>query len=206
MSAYPPLPPPPPGGEPQPVADDPAEGSGRSAAKIVLALAAVLAVVTGVVLGGRAWIGTRDPCRGSTVTSARFGYCLEAPGWDFTNDRISVTLPYDELVHGADGSSIRIQAAAVGERTLADVISDVRKAEGAQDDIALGEVRDTIVAGVPAGQWDVTSEQEGDPFQAREVAFAQDGTAWLVRLIADPSSFETSVGELERILSSWIFR
>jgi hypothetical protein len=207
MDPYPSLPPPPPGADPErpePEATPPGASDG-SPARIALVIGALVSVLVGVVLIGRAWFGEPEVCWGSSIESARFGYCLEAPGWDFTNEQTSHALPYDELVDADRGSSLRIQATD-DARALDAVLSDVRAAEQARTGVVLGDVRDTSVAGVPARQWDVTLERRGVEVQVREVVFVRDGTAWLVRLIADPEGFAVGAQELDRILGSWIFR
>lgn len=181
------------------------EASGGSRARIAWVIGAIVVVLIGVVVAGRAWIGEPEACWRSTVESARFGYCLEAPGWDFTNDQTSQALPYDELVHTDAATSLRIQAAAV-DRALDDVLTEVRSADQGRASAVLGDVRDTSVAGVPARQWDVSLERRGVEVRIREVVFVREGTAWLVRLIADPEGFAAGAQELERILGSWIFR
>ena len=207
MRSSPPLPPPPPGAVPEPVVEHEPEAPQGSTAKVVLAASGLLAVVAALVVGGLAWLGTPGVCGTSTVESARFGYCLEAPGWEYTNAQTSSNLPYDELVHPVDASSVRILAVEVGsESPLDQVISDVRGSEVGQDGVELGAVSDTSVAGVPAGQWDLTLQMEGVELQIREVVFVRAGTAWKVQLISDRDGFDARLPEFQRILRSWIFR
>ncbi|HET9672070.1 MAG TPA: hypothetical protein VFQ40_04400 [Actinomycetota bacterium] len=207
MDPHPPLPPPPPGALPEPPQPEPEPGSpSGSAAKVALVAAGLLVVLLGIGVGTLLWLRAPGLCDGSTVESTRFGYCLAAPGWEFTNERSSSELPYDELVHPADASSVRILAVEVGaEANLGDVVSNVRESE-AEQGITPGDISDTSVAGVPAAQWDLLL-QEGDvEVQVREVIFLREGTAWRVHLIADPEGFDARVPEFERILNSWTFR
>lgn len=207
MEPHPPLPPPPPGaGVEPPVDPEPEAPRGSSAAKIALAAAGLLVVVLGVVVGGLVWLGAPGACDTSTVESRRFGYCLAAPGWEFTNEQSATDLPYDELTHPEDASSVRILAVEVGaSERLAEIVTNVRQTE-VEEGIVPGEVRDTTVAGVPAAEWDMTLESGDVELQIREVLFLREGTAWRVQLIADPAGFDTRLPEFERILNSWIFR
>jgi hypothetical protein len=203
MTDFPPLPPPPVGGEPAPVVED--ERPPSSPLKAVLAVGVVLTVVLALVVGGLVWLGAPGVCDASTVESSRFGYCLAAPGWEFTNEQSASDLPYDELVH-PDASSVRILAVEIGAQgELDQVISDLRASE-VEEGIELGEVRDTTVAGVPARQWDLTVESGDLELQVREVVFVRRGTAWRVQLITDREGFDTRLPEFQRILRSWIFR
>lgn len=202
---FPPLPPPPPGAAPEPVAEPASTAPTGSGAKVALAGAGLLVVVLGVAAATFLWLRTPGVCDASTVESTRFGYCLAAPGWEYTNEQSSSNLPYDELVHPADASSVRILAVEVGSRgELADIVSSVRETE-MQEGIVPGEVSDTAVAGVPAARWDMTLQSGDVELQIREVVFVRDGTAWRVQLIADPTGFDTRLPEFERILRSWTF-
>jgi hypothetical protein len=205
MGSYPPLPAPPPGADPEPVGEQDREAPEGSAAKVLVA-AGVLVVVLGALLAGYAWLRTPGRCEASTVESTRFGYCLAAPGWEYTNERSSSTLPYDELVHPADASSVRILAVPVeaGGR-LADVIAAIRQGT-VEEGAAPGAVTDTTVAGVPAARWDSTLDTGGVELRIREVVFVRDGTAWRVQLAADPERFDARLSDFERILGSWTFR
>jgi hypothetical protein len=203
MSTSPPLPPPPLSAEPEPVPEAPQQPRG-SAAKVLVA-AMVLVVLLGAVALGAMWVMQPGVCDDSTVESARFGYCLAAPGWEYTNEQTSSNLPYDELVHPVDSSSMRIVAVET-PNGLDRVISDVRDSEVGQDGVVLGEVVDTTVAGVPARRWDITLEVDGVELHIREVVFVRAGTAWKVQLIAESEGFDTRLPEFEQILRSWNFR
>lgn len=206
MSTYPPLPPPP-GGAPPPPTDDPRPEAPRaSAARVFFAVAGVLVIVLGVAGGTAWWIRGAEPiCDSSTVESARFGYCLAAPGWQYTNEQGSSSLPYDELVH-PDSSSVRILAVqlSAGEG-LDEVVENVRRIETGEG-IDPGEIEERRVAGVPAAQWDLAVESGDVQVQVREVVFVRRGMAWRIQLIAEDSGFETRLRDFERILRSWIFR
>jgi hypothetical protein len=204
MSISPPLPPPPAGAEPEPLPEAPPAPPQGSPAKVVVAATALFLVLGLAALGG-AWLLQPGACADSTVESARFGYCLAAPGWEYTNEQTSSDLPYDELVHPVDSSSVRIVAVET-PNGLNQVISDVRESETGQEGIVLGEIVDTTVGGVPARRWDISLEADGVELQIREVVFVRGGTAWKVQLIAEREGFDTRVPEFEQILRSWNFK
>ena len=207
MDPHPARPPPPPGAGADPAAvPEPEAPRGSSAAKIALAAAALLVVVLAVVVGGLVWLGAPGVCDTSTIESWRVGYCLAAPGWEYTNEQSATELPYDELTHPEDASSVRILAVEVGTSgRLDEIVTHVRQTE-VEEGIVPGEIRDTTVAGVPAAAWDMTFESGDLELQIREVLFLREGTAWRGKLIADPPGFDTPHPEFERILNSWIFR
>jgi hypothetical protein len=204
MADFPPLPPPP-GGEPEPEAQ--AEELRRSLRVPVLVLVGALVATMTVVAIARWRAPEAGICEASTVESARFGYCIAAPGWRLTNEARMSNLPYDQLVSPADASTVRI--VAIDLDTGQDLQLVVRTIRGIQteDAIDVGTVVDRRVAGVEAAQWDV-SIRPGSPDarRIREVVFVRGGTAWRVQLLADAGGFDTRVDDFEAILRSWIFR
>jgi hypothetical protein len=203
VDAFPPLPPPP-GWKPPP--EPPAEEPERSRRGPVLALGVAVVVSTLLVVG--LW-GSRstDACEASTVESARFGYCIRAPGWRLTNEELSVRLPYDELIRPADASSVRIVAIELDPGQDLDLVVQTVRSIETEGGIDVSAVVDRRVAGVPAAQWDIALEAgSSDARHIREVVFVREGTAWRVQLLADAQGFAIRVGEFERILRSWIFR
>jgi hypothetical protein len=205
MAAHPPLPPPPPGAEPEPSPLEPEE-SPRSIGKLVVAFLGLVAVVAGVVAGGIWWLGAPSVCETSTVESARFGYCIAAPGWEYTNEQREAQLPYDELIRPTDASTVRIVAIQLDAgQDLDAVVQTVRSIE-TEDGIEVGEVVERRVAGVPAAQWDISLGDGSVAQQIREVVFVRSGTAWRVQLLADAEGFDVRLEEFEAILRSWIFR
>jgi hypothetical protein len=205
MSAFPPLPPPPPGAAPEVEEAAPSPPS-RSAARAIAVVAATLVVIAGVVGFGMWWLGGPGICDESTVESSRFGYCVAAPGWRFTNENTGTELPYDELIKPADASTVRIVAVQLQSgQGLDDVVSTVRDIETG-DGAELSEVVDRRVAGVPAAQWDIALGQGQVAQQVREVIFVRGDAAWRVQLQADLEGFDVRAEEFEDILRSWTFR
>jgi hypothetical protein len=203
MDVYPPLPPPP-GGVPAPEAPVAADAP-RSTGKVVVAIVGLVATIATVTVGGWLWIGRPGICDASTIESARFGYCLDAPGWAFTNAE-GTELPYDELVHPVDDSSVRILAIELpAGQGLDEVVEQARSAES-DEGVEPGEVSDRRVAGVPAAQWDISLESASLEIQIREVVFVRDGTAWRVQLLTEREAFDTRLDDFEQILRSWTFR
>src|ERR671924_1027171 len=205
MSAYPPLPPPP-GWAPEPE-EEVEQETRRPPAALVLLLVAL--VVTSTIVAVALW--RRGPasgaCEGSTIESARFGYCVAAPGWRIHDQQRAARLPYDELIRPADASTVRIVAIELDPgQDLELVVQTVRSIES-EGGIEVGEVVDRRVAGVPAAQWDMALGTGGsDARHIREVVFVREDTAWRVQLLADAKGLDARLNEFERILRSWIFR
>jgi hypothetical protein len=204
MDGHPPLPPPPPGAEPEPeapaVPEPPQRGSG---ARVAVAFVGLVAVLSAVVVGGWAWLGRPGPCAASTVESDRFGYCVDAPGWRYTNEE-QTSLPYDELVRTADAATVRIVAIQLDPgQGLDEVVDMIRQLED-QQGIAPGEVSERRVAGVRAAEWDI-SLGEASTVQIREVVFVRRDTAWRIQFAASTEAFDSQLREFEQILRSWTF-
>src|SRR5918994_3414102 len=204
MGHFPPLPPPP-GGEPGPEAR--AEEPGRPPRLFVPVLLAAL-IVTATLVAVAAWWGQGDPgCETSTVESSRFGYCIAAPGWRFTDEPRTARLPYDQLVRPADASTVRIVAIDLDEGQDLDVVVQMIRSIQTEDETDVGQVVVRRVAGVQAAQWDVAIRLGSpDARRIREVVFVRDGTAWRVQLLADAGGFDTRLDDFEAILRSWTFR
>jgi hypothetical protein len=205
MDHYPELPPPPFGGEPE-VEDAPPERSGRSVGVAVAAILGFLVVLGGLVAIGYSWLNAPGRCDASTVESARFGYCVEAPGWELTNAGAEVELPYDELIKPSDASTVRIVAIQLQSgQGLDEVVQAARDVAG-EDGVEVGEVVDRRVAGVPAAQWDFVLDSGQVDQQVREIVFVRGNAAWRVQLQTDSDGFESRAEEFEDILSTWTFR
>jgi hypothetical protein len=205
MDAYPPLPPPPSGAEPE-IEETAPEGARRSPGRAVAVVAGFALAVAGVIAAGIWWLGGPGLCDTHNVESTRFGYCVAAPGWEFTNETTETTLPYDELIKPADASTVRIVAIQLqGNESLDEVVMAVRDIES-EDGAEVGEVVDRRVAGVPAAQWDLALGEGTVEQQVREVVFVRNGAAWRVQLQADTDGFEVRAEEFEDILRSWTFR
>lgn len=206
MDQHPSLPPPPPGGEPVEEQEVAPQGPKRSAGKAIGVVAGFLIALTGIVILAVTWLAAPGRCDGSTVESARFGYCVEAPGWELTNEATQAELPYDELIKPADASTVRIVAIQLQSgQGLDEVVQAVRDTV-AQDGVEVGEVVDRRVAGVPAAQWDFVLEGGAVEQQIREIVFVREDSAWRVQLQTDLEGFEARAAEFEDILETWIFR
>lgn len=206
MEYQPSLPPPPPGGPP--VEDEAVEPQGpkRSVGKAIAVVAAFLIVITGVVVLSVMWLGAPGRCDTSTVESERFGYCVEAPGWELTNEVTQAELPYDELIKPADASTVRIQAIQLQSGVgLDEIVQGVRDLL-AEDGVDVGDVVDRRVGGVPAAQFDYVLEGGTAEQQVRDVVFVRGDAAWHVQFTTDIESFEDRSAEFEDILRTWIFR
>ena len=206
MEYQPSLPPPPPGGPP--VVDEAVEPQGpkRSVGKAIAVVAAFLIVIAGVVVLSVMWLGAPGRCDTSTVESERFGYCVEAPGWELTNEVTQAELPYDELIKPADASTVRIQAIQLQSGVgLDEIVQGVRDLL-AEDGVDVGDVVDRKVGGVPAAQFDYVLEGGTAEQQVRDVVFVRGDAAWHVQFTTDIESFENRAAEFEDILRTWIFR
>jgi hypothetical protein len=205
MDPYPALPPPPPGGEVE-IEEVAPEGPTRSTGKAIAVVAGLLIALAGVVAAGVWWLGGPGVCDRSTVESARFGYCVAAPGWELTNEATSSTLPYDELTKPSDASTVRIMAIQLQTgQGLNDVVQAARDI-ASQEGVEVGEVVQRRVAGVPAAQWDFELDTGQVKQQVREIVFVRGDAAWRVQLQADSEGFDTRLAELEEILRTWTFR
>jgi hypothetical protein len=205
MDPYPSLPPPPPArvAEIEEVAP---EAPTRSAAKAVLVVVGFLAVIAGVVVAGSWWLGGPGVCDRSTVESARFGYCVAAPGWELTNEAAPAELPYDELIKPADASTVRIMAIQLQTgQGLEEIVQAARDA-ATENGMEVGEVVERRVAGVAAVQWDFVLEAGQVEQQVREIVFVRGDAAWRVQLQTDTEGFDSRAEEFEGILGTWTFR
>ena len=139
MDQYPELPPPPFGGEPR-RRGHPPEQPGRSTAVAVAVILGFLVVLGGLIVAGYSWLNAPGRCDASTVESARFGYCVEAPGWELTNAAAEVELPYDELIKagGRVDSPDRRRPARVGSG-LDEVVQAARD-QSNEDGVEVGDV------------------------------------------------------------------
>ena len=205
MDPYPSLPPPPPGRDSE--VEEPArEASTRSAGKAIAVVAGLLVVLAGVVVAGFWWLGGPGVCDRSTVESARFGYCVAAPGWELTNEAEQVDLPYDELIKPADAATVRIMAIQLQTGQGLDEVVQAARDIATQDGVDVGDVVERRVAGVPAAQWDFVLDGGQVEQQVREIVFVRGASAWRVQLQADAEGFDVRLAEFEDILRTWIFR
>jgi len=205
MDPYPSLPPPPPGRDAE-VEESAPEAPTRSAGKAIAIVAGLLIVLAGVVVAGFWWLGGPGVCDRSTVESARFGYCVAAPGWELTNDAAQVDLPYDELIKPADAATVRIMAIQLQTGQGLDEVVQAARDIATQEGVEVGEVVERNVAGVPAAQWDFVLDGGQVDQQVREIVFVRGDSAWRVQLQADSQGFDVRLAEFENILGTWIFR
>jgi hypothetical protein len=205
MDPYPSLPPPPPGRDDE-VEEAAPEAPTRSTAKAVVVVAGLLVLLAGVVVAGFWWLGGPGVCDRSTVESARFGYCVAAPGWELTNDATQTELPYDELIKPADASTVRIMAIQLPSGQGLDEVVQAARDVATQNGMDVGEVVERRVAGVAAAQWDFVLDGGQVEQQVREIVFVRGDAAWRVQLQADAEGFDVRVEELEDILGTWTFR
>jgi hypothetical protein len=205
MDPYPSLPPPPPGDHAD-VEEAVPEGPTRSAGKAIVVAAGLLIALTGLVAAGVWWLGGPGVCDASTVESARFGYCVAAPGWQFTNEATQTKLPYDELIKPVDASTVRIVAIQLQSgQGLGDVVQAARDV-ATQDGVEIGDVVERHVAGVPAAQWDFVLDAGQVEQQVREIVFVRGDAAWRIQLSADAEGFAVRAEEFDEILRTWTFR
>jgi hypothetical protein len=205
MDPYPSLPPPPPGREAD-VEEAAPEAPTRSAGKAIAVVAGLLIVLAGVIVAGIWWLGGPGVCDRSTVESARFGYCVAAPGWELTNEAAQTDLPYDELIKPADAATVRIMAIQLQTGQGLDEVVQAAREIATQEGVDVGEVVERRVAGVPAAQWDFVLDGGQVEQQVREIVFVRDGAAWRVQLQADAQGFGVRAEEFEDILGTWTFR
>src|SRR5215211_6143070 len=205
MALYPPLPPPP-GSEPvveEEVEDEPQHR--RWPLVATLGILVVASAIVGVTVWGRT--DASDACETSTIGSARFGYCIAAPGWRFRDERPSARSDLDEMVRPAEASALRIVAVDLDPGQDLDVVVQTVRSIESEGGIELGDPVERDVAGVPAVQWDIALEDGGtEARHIREVVFVRSGNAWRVQLLADADVFEQRVDEFDAILRSWVFR
>ena len=205
MDPFPSLPPPPPGRDAE-VEETAPEAPSRSPGKAIAIVAGLLLALAGVVVAGFWWLGGPGVCDTSTVESARFGYCVAAPGWEFTNEATEASLPYDELIKPADASTLRIMAIQLPSgQGLDDVVKAARDI-ATENGMEVGEVVERRVAGVAAAQWDFVLDGGQVEQQVREIVFVRGDAAWRVQLQADSEGFDLRAEEFEDILGTWTFR
>lgn len=205
MDPYPSLPPPPPGRDAE-VEEAAPEAPTRSAGKAVAIVAGLVLALAGVVVAGFWWLGGPGVCDASTVESARFGYCVAAPGWQFTNEAAETNLPYDELIKPADASTVRIVAIQLQAGQGLDEVVQAARDVAEENGMEVGEVVERRVAGVAAAQWDIVLDAGQIEQQVREIVFVRGDSAWRVQLQADSEGFDLRAEEFEDILGSWTFR
>ena len=205
MAAYPSLPPPPPSGEPDVEAVVP-EAHPRSAFKAVVVVVSLTLALAGIVAAGMWWLGGPGVCDASTVESARFGYCVAAPGWELTNEATQTELPYDELIKPADATTVRIVAIQLQNGQGLDFVVEQARMSASEDGLEVSDVVKRRVAGVPAAQWDFVLDGGQVPQLVREVVFVRGAAAWRVQLQADTDGFDVRAEEFEDILRTWTFR
>jgi len=205
VDAYPSLPPPPPGDHIE-VEQAASQGPARSAGRAIVVVAGLLIALGGVVAAGFWWLGGPGVCDTSTVESARFGYCVAAPGWQLTNEGTQTELPYDELIKPADASTVRIIAIQLQAGQGLDEVVQAARDVATQDGVEVGEVVDRRVAGVPAAQWDFVLTAGQIEQQVREIVFVRGDAAWRVQLSADTEGFAVRAEEFEDIMRTWTFR
>jgi hypothetical protein len=205
MDPYPSLPPPPPGGHAE-VEEAAPEAPPRSAGKAIAVVAGLLIALAGVVVAGIWWLGGPGVCDTSTVESSRFGYCVAAPGWEFTNEATQTELPYDELIKPSDASTVRIMAIQLQTGQGLDEVVQAARDIARQEGVEVGDVVERQVAGVPAAQWDLVLTAGQVEQQVREIVFVRGDAAWRIQLQADAEGFAIRAEEFERILRTWTFR
>jgi hypothetical protein len=205
MDPSPSLPPPPPGAEPE-VDETAVDVAAPSPWKAFVVVAGLSLLLAGVAVAGMAWLSAPGLCDESTVESTRFGYCVDAPGWQLTNAATDTELPYDELIKPADATTVRIVAIQLQSGQGLDFVVEQARSIASDDGVEVSDVVERQVAGVPAAQWDFQIEGGQVPQVVREVVFVRDGSAWRVQLQADTDGFERRAAEFEDILSSWTFR
>jgi hypothetical protein len=205
VDPYPSLPPPPPGDHAE-VEQAAPIGPTRSPGKAIAVVAGLLIALGGVVAAGIWWLGGPGVCDASTVESARFGYCVAAPGWQFTNEGTQTELPYDELIKPADASTVRIMAIQLQTGQGLDEVVTAARDLATQDGVEVGEIVERRVAGVPAAQWDLVLTAGQVEQQVREIVFVRGDAAWRVQLQADAEGFDVRAEEFEVILGTWTFR
>lgn len=169
-------------------------------------VAGFLIALGGLVAAGFWWLGGPGVCDTSTVESARFGYCVAAPGWQLTNEAAQTELPYDELIKPADASTVRIIAIQLQAGQGLDEVVQAARDVATQDGVEVGEVVERRVAGVPAAQWDFVLTAGQIEQQVREIVFVRGDAAWRVQLSADTEGFAVRAEEFEDIMRTWTFR
>jgi hypothetical protein len=205
VDPFPSLPPPPPGVHAE-VEEAAPEGPTRSTGKAIAVVAGLLIALAALVAGGVWWLGGPDACDTSTVESARFGYCVAAPGWQFTNEATQTELPYDELIKPADATTVRIVAIQLqAGQGLDDVVQAARDIV-TQEGVEVGDVVERQVAGVPAAQWDFVLDTGQVEQHVRQIVFVRGEAAWHIQLSADAGGFALRADEFDDILRTWTFR
>src|SRR5918992_4369738 len=139
MDPYPSLPPPPPGGEPE-VDGSPVETPAPSPWRAFVVVAGLTLVLAGVAIAGAMWLGAPGVCDESTVESTRFGYCVDAPGWQLTNEATETELPYDELIKPADATTVRIVAIQLQSGQGLDEVVQAARDIVTQEGVEVGDV------------------------------------------------------------------
>jgi hypothetical protein len=205
MDQFPSLPPPPPGRDAE-IEETPPPAPSRSPGKAIAIVMGLLLALAGVVVAGFWWLSGPGLCDASTVESSRFGYCVAAPGWEFTNETTETSLPYDELIKPADASTLRIMAIQLASGQSLDDVVEAARDIATENGMEVGEVVERRVAGVAAAQWDFVLDGGQVEQQVREIVFVRGDSAWRVQLQADSEGFDLRAEEFEDILGTWTFR
>jgi hypothetical protein len=199
--------PPPPGGraisespEGQP---EPSSPPKRSKLPFVLVPAILVGIVL-VGLGVASYISAPGRCDNANFRSDRFGYCLVTPaGWTSGEAQVG-DAQVDQLLL-ADGASVFIQAARLGESQDLQLFTDYVRGLAEDQGYTLSPVTTRKVDGVQATVWDVTAGSGTQATKLREVVFIRDGIAWRVQFADIAEQFDGHVGDLGKMLSSWRF-
>jgi hypothetical protein len=171
---------------------------------ILAALFGLLVVAGGVVIL-MSWV-LRGPfdCGAGAFKSDRFGYCTQVPsGWDAA--AASADESADRFFQLATAGTILVTAVPVSEGQDVERFASYVRSLDADSGSTVGQVNETVVAGVDALTFDVTAGPEDDATRSREVVFVQDGFAWRVQVADASAGFDASTRALDELLAGWAF-
>lgn len=168
---------------------------------------ALAAFVLLVVAGFGAWRLLRpDPCRGTNFTSDAFGYCLMIPeGWDAGTAQVG-TVSLDQFSLPTESTTVLVEAVDLADDTGLQQFGEFVRRRDGQAGLSAGPVRETLLDGIEAQQWDIThTSQTGDVFKLREVVVVNGEVGWRITLNDSMDGFDGHVKAFQRMLDSWQF-
>jgi hypothetical protein len=148
-----------------------------------------------------------NPCDGTNFTSTNFGYCVLVPqGWQAGPAHFGSDVTLDQFAPPTSATTVLVATVDLdaGAR-LADFSNFVRQKDESAG-LTPGPESDTKVDGVPALQWDMTVDTNGETYRMREVVVVRDDVGWRITLNDLEQGFPNSAVAFHDLLDSWQFR
>lgn len=147
-----------------------------------------------------------DPCRGTDFTSDRFGYCLDVPGGWKADDAMVGNVTVDQFTLPKRSTTVLVEAVDLTQDTNLQGFGDFVRRKDTDAGLSPGPVRDLILDGVDAQQWDITvTSATAAAYQIREVVVVSGHIGWRITLNDTQANFGTDAKSFQRMLDSWRF-